>query len=114
MWNILRRFLNSNNTIDENLQHEFRNIRSWRETFRKEDIPEKELQWKFTTSSGPGGQNVNRVNTRVELRLLLYVCFFVYDGFITDFYLYNNRDDIKWMPDIVKHRFKEYTKRYIY
>jgi ribosome-associated protein len=30
-------------------------------------IPESELQFRFTRSSGPGGQNVNKVATRVEL-----------------------------------------------
>lgn len=31
-------------------------------------IPGDELEWRFTTSSGPGGQHANRSNTRVELR----------------------------------------------
>lgn len=31
-------------------------------------IDENELQWSFTRSSGPGGQNVNKVSTAVELR----------------------------------------------
>ncbi len=30
-------------------------------------IPESELKFRFTRSSGPGGQNVNKVATRVEL-----------------------------------------------
>lgn len=30
-------------------------------------IPESELQFRFTRSGGPGGQNVNKVATRVEL-----------------------------------------------
>ncbi len=30
-------------------------------------IPESELSWTATTSSGPGGQNVNKVATRVVL-----------------------------------------------
>ncbi len=29
---------------------------------------ENELQWSFTRASGPGGQNVNKVSTAVELR----------------------------------------------
>ncbi len=31
-------------------------------------IPERELEWRFTTSGGPGGQHANRSATRAELR----------------------------------------------
>ena len=31
-------------------------------------IPESELDWRYTTSGGPGGQHANRSRTRVELR----------------------------------------------
>jgi ribosome-associated protein len=31
-------------------------------------IPEAELQWRFSRSSGPGGQGVNTTDSRVELR----------------------------------------------
>jgi ribosome-associated protein len=31
-------------------------------------IPAAELAWRFTRSSGPGGQNVNTTDSRVELR----------------------------------------------
>ena len=34
-------------------------------------IPDEELVWKFIRSSGPGGQNVNKVASAVQLRLLL-------------------------------------------
>ena len=30
-------------------------------------IPLKELQWRFSRSSGPGGQSVNKTDSRVEL-----------------------------------------------
>lgn len=30
-------------------------------------IPSAELEWRFTTSGGPGGQHANRSNTRAEL-----------------------------------------------
>ena len=30
-------------------------------------IPSKELKWRFSRSSGPGGQKVNKTNTRVEI-----------------------------------------------
>ena len=32
-------------------------------------VPEHELQWRFSRSSGPGGQSVNTTDTRVELSL---------------------------------------------
>ena len=31
-------------------------------------LPESDLSWTATRSSGPGGQNVNKVSSRVELR----------------------------------------------
>ncbi len=32
-------------------------------------VPEHELQWRFSRSSGPGGQSVNTADSRVELSL---------------------------------------------
>ncbi len=32
-------------------------------------VPDHELQWRFSRSSGPGGQSVNTSDTRVELSL---------------------------------------------
>jgi len=32
-------------------------------------IEEKDLQWDFVRATGPGGQNVNKVSTAVQLRL---------------------------------------------
>jgi ribosome-associated protein len=34
-------------------------------------IPDEDLQWKFIRSSGPGGQNVNKVASAAQLRFLL-------------------------------------------
>jgi ribosome-associated protein len=34
-------------------------------------IPDEELEWKFIRSAGPGGQNVNKVASAVQLRFLL-------------------------------------------
>jgi ribosome-associated protein len=36
-------------------------------TVRGIDIPEGELAWRFSRSSGPGGQSVNTTDSRVEL-----------------------------------------------
>ena len=32
-------------------------------------VPERELRWRFSRSSGPGGQSVNTADSRVELTL---------------------------------------------
>ncbi len=32
------------------------------------EIPLEELEWRFTTSGGPGGQHANRSSTKVEVR----------------------------------------------
>jgi ribosome-associated protein len=32
-------------------------------------VPERELRWRFSRSSGPGGQSVNTTDSRVELAL---------------------------------------------
>ena len=37
-------------------------------------IPAAELVWTAVRSSGPGGQNVNRVSTKVELRFDFETC----------------------------------------
>jgi ribosome-associated protein len=34
-------------------------------------VPERELKWRFSRSSGPGGQSVNTADSRVELSLNL-------------------------------------------
>jgi ribosome-associated protein len=34
-------------------------------------VPEEDLEWKFVRASGPGGQNVNKVSSAVQLRFLL-------------------------------------------
>ena len=30
-------------------------------------IPSKEIKWRFSRSSGPGGQNVNKIDSKVEI-----------------------------------------------
>jgi ribosome-associated protein len=35
------------------------------------EIPDEDFEWKFVRSSGPGGQNVNKVSSAVQLRFLL-------------------------------------------
>ena len=54
--------------------------------FSKIVVNIKDLQQSFARSSGPGGQNVNKVNTKVELRFSL--------------------DQARWLPNDVKERLK--------
>lgn len=44
---------------------------TWIKEFSKKSIPLDRLCVKFIKSSGPGGQNVNKVNTKVEMRFNL-------------------------------------------
>ena len=37
-------------------------------------IPSRDLRWRFSRSSGPGGQGVNTTDSRVELVLDLHTC----------------------------------------
>lgn len=50
---------------------------------KKIDIPLSQLSFSFARSSGPGGQNVNKVNTKVELRIKI--------------------DDSDWIPEYFFH-----------
>ncbi|KAF8579454.1 hypothetical protein K439DRAFT_381933 [Ramaria rubella] len=45
--------------------------RSWLAGFTRTSIPRDEVELSFARSSGPGGQNVNKVNTKATLRCAL-------------------------------------------
>ena len=49
-----------------------RKIEAWAQTFKKEMIPFASFEKNFARSSGPGGQNVNKVNSKAEIRFPLY------------------------------------------
>ncbi|KAI8095555.1 hypothetical protein BDF21DRAFT_393872 [Thamnidium elegans] len=43
----------------------------WQQSFNQSIIPKEHVSIAFSRSSGPGGQNVNKVSTKVDLRLSL-------------------------------------------
>jgi peptidyl-tRNA hydrolase ICT1 len=60
---------------------------SWK-TWKDVNIPVEKLNINFSRSSGAGGQNVNKVNTKVELRF--------------------NLSEADWLDYMTKERMKEY------
>lgn len=56
----------------------------WCKDFTKESIPRDSLTVNVSRSSGPGGQNVNKVNTKVDMRL--------------------NLNNAQWIPDYAKQK----------
>ncbi len=55
-------------------------------------IPEEQLHWSFARSSGPGGQNVNKVNSKATMRWI---------------------PDHATFPSAVWNRFRDKAKRYL-
>ncbi|KAG2220449.1 hypothetical protein INT45_004191 [Circinella minor] len=47
----------------------FSEASQWINKFNKDKLPQDQLRIQFSRSSGPGGQNVNKVSTKVDMRL---------------------------------------------
>jgi peptidyl-tRNA hydrolase ICT1 len=51
----------------------FGRISTWIKEFNFNRIPLKYLKWSFSKSSGPGGQNVNKLNSKVTLSVTPHI-----------------------------------------
>ncbi|KAI0032539.1 hypothetical protein K488DRAFT_49693 [Vararia minispora EC-137] len=51
---------------------DWRAARDWLELFQRSKILKRHVEITFSRSSGPGGQNVNKVNTKATLRISLH------------------------------------------
>ncbi|TPX58137.1 hypothetical protein PhCBS80983_g03334 [Powellomyces hirtus] len=60
---------------------------AWIATFTRDSIPREQLEIAFSRSGGPGGQNVNKVNTKVDMRFPLKT--------------------VEWVPEPVKAQLRE-------
>ncbi|KAI9293591.1 hypothetical protein K502DRAFT_350841 [Neoconidiobolus thromboides FSU 785] len=78
---------NDNKSSDINQQ-----ISTWWPTFNVEAIPlsDKSVTFSFIRSSGPGGQNVNKVSSKVEFRVNLHSATWL-PYFVRDKLLYDER-----------------------
>ncbi|KAF2666704.1 hypothetical protein BT63DRAFT_316217 [Microthyrium microscopicum] len=52
-------------------QDDFAAARSWMESFTPASVPARICDFSFSRSSGPGGQNVNKVNSKATLKISL-------------------------------------------
>ncbi|KAL7269407.1 hypothetical protein RUND412_007937 [Rhizina undulata] len=62
--------------------------RKWLSSFTEESIPRRSCEITFSRSSGPGGQNVNKINSKATLRLSL-------------------RDNAGFMPNFILQKVRE-------
>lgn len=70
-----------------------REVEKFLQNFSVNSIPKSDMDLQFARSSGPGGQNVNKVNSKVELRF--------------------NLDQVNWIPKFTKAQMRKQEHRRI-
>ncbi|KAJ8100950.1 hypothetical protein POJ06DRAFT_84834 [Lipomyces tetrasporus] len=72
---------------------EISKARRWLNTFKVSDIPRDKFDISFARSSGPGGQNVNKLNTKATIRC--------------------SWDELDWIPNVILERLRTKHFRYL-
>lgn len=79
--------------IPPTLKAIFREVETWSNAFSAKSVPFETFEVRFSRSSGPGGQNVNKVNSKAEVRFSL--------------------EDAVWIHPWVKQQIKNKFPRYL-
>ncbi len=57
------------NVLSASEKQEYAEVARWCETMMARELPRDVYEMAFSKSQGPGGQNVNKLSTKAELRL---------------------------------------------
>ncbi|KAK9235786.1 hypothetical protein V1525DRAFT_434357 [Lipomyces kononenkoae] len=72
---------------------EITTARTWLNTFKVSDIPRDKFHISFARSGGPGGQNVNKLNTKATIKC--------------------SWEDLDWIPQVILERLRTKHFRYL-
>ncbi|KAK9359415.1 hypothetical protein V1504DRAFT_458141 [Lipomyces starkeyi] len=72
---------------------EITTARTWLSTFKVSDIPRDKFDISFSRSGGPGGQNVNKLNTKAKIRC--------------------SWEELDWIPNVILERLRTKHFRYL-